>query len=117
MIHSRLIHHDHDQIDGLSAQLQTPASTSDRDRRRRAPGAGFSTTGRDTLAMVSSDTFADALSRLSISDWFFSSSADHPETTNREQMPSTSRHLTHAEGSRVMFFLFCALLSTLSTGH
>src|SRR5215471_4295216 len=68
-------------------------------------------------AMISSNTFADALSRLSISDWFFSSSADHPEPTNREQMPSTSRHLTHAEGSRVMFFLFCALVSTLSTGH
>jgi hypothetical protein len=37
--HAVLVHHEHHQIDGLAANLQTPASTLDDERRGRAPFA------------------------------------------------------------------------------
>src|SRR5579872_7222416 len=46
-------------------------------------------------AIISFNTLAELSIRLSMSDWFLSSSAAQLEPMNREQMPSTRRHLSH----------------------
>src|SRR5580704_16596303 len=56
MLHSVVIGHNHDNIDSLTAQLQSPASTCHGDRCGSAPEAAFRPARSDAFAVTASDT-------------------------------------------------------------
>src|SRR5580698_5021267 len=58
VLHTLIVGHDHDQIDGLATELQTPASPCDGDGSGSAPAQLGSTRG-DPLAVISAEAHGD----------------------------------------------------------
>src|ERR1700735_5727373 len=56
VLHPIGIPYDHHQINRLTAKVQSPASSRDRDRGGGTPGSSFGATGRHTFSMTPSKT-------------------------------------------------------------
>jgi len=54
VLHTAVIHNQHDKVDRFSTELQSPTPPRNGDRSRRAP-TGTGAAGRDALAVTGSD--------------------------------------------------------------